>query len=238
LQKIDTGTSAQWHTWLFINAPWASVSQRWVFIDKWTTWTWTGMIRIERKHASNITTFLNLNAPTPNTNEWFWINLLEQSWSPSSSIAWVTTAQTYKWLFIDTFSTYTTIWSSTATQNVALFQLWWRQSWTYALNVNWYIAKFRETLSDGWLLTDNAKWVQIYRTTEIKPALTIWVNVSSNASWDNVLSETNNLEISAQWEINFINTDLVTDTAPVWASKYINIKINWVAYRILAEAVA
>jgi len=40
IAKIDTGTSAQGHTWLLINAKWASTAQRGLKVDMSTTGTW------------------------------------------------------------------------------------------------------------------------------------------------------------------------------------------------------
>lgn len=72
MAKIDLWTSAQWHTWLLVNATAASTSAFWLKVDFWSTWTWT---------------WLRINWTS--TNNWDMISIVSSTaWTPSFAYFW------------------------------------------------------------------------------------------------------------------------------------------------------
>lgn len=95
------------------------------------------------------------------------------------------------------------------------------QNWTWwTFTATWSVLKLENVATQtAWTLTDTVSVL----------TLTQWVATT----WSLITMVSWNTNSRA---IDFA-TNLTTATAPLWAVSYINVKINWVAHRILAQAV-
>jgi hypothetical protein len=242
MQKIDTGTSAQGHTGLLINAQWASTSQKWVKVDVWTTWTWT-WISIEGWNAATTPVLLALRASN-SWSAWAWFNWQFLS-TDAATWDWTTNVRNANnrilW-DLRSKTLYNSTWNTARTENV--FTLRHEDALASTATVNqsystWYIRRASSTLSAWAVINASGSVLKLENVaTQTAGTLTDTVNVldiiqdsDSTGSVINLTGWANNAAF------NF-STNLTTTTAPVWASTYINVKVNGVAYRILAQAVA
>lgn len=210
-------SSSSWY-WLYqltIRAAWTWYwTYQWTIRTWWATWYWLYQWTICVTWTWYWWYVNNLNSNASNiTSKFFSLN-----WAISNPLTWrildlseIITSRTNtstSWTISDNFNQL----------NIKRTSI---QNWTWWTFVTtWSVLKLENVATQtAWTLTDTVSVL----------TLTQWVNTT----WSLITMVSWNTNSRA---IDFA-TNLTTATAPTWASTYINVKINWVAHRILAQAV-
>lgn len=223
--KVDTGTSAIGHTGLLINAYNASASSKWIHIDHsstaaWSsiyfTYTWANSLNcLDFRGVTGAATLFNAVGIVPAWTTPVDIINVTQTSTANANVSWNNNR-------IELTHSLRAAWTRTDATNMFTFK---------RTSVTEVSASANLTASGSVLKIENVATQTAGTLTDTVNVLTLVQDSDSTWSVVDMTGGTNNAAI------NF-STNLTTATAPSGASTYINIKINGVAYRILAQAVA
>lgn len=163
----------------------------------------------------------------------------------------VTSAYHNTWISILNYSTKLSIWNWEYTWSwLSLNQIW--QWWT-VLHIQWsaninsstnWLVNYTLSNSQSWATVmqkiDTGTSAQGHKAHQIllrnNSTSARWIEVNTSSTWTWIP-----IELITTWTDRTalkLSTWFTSASAPVWASTYINVDIWWVAYRILAQAVA
>jgi hypothetical protein len=182
MQKVDMWTSAQWHTWLLLNAFWASTSQRWVKVDMGSTGTWTALELVYSWNwATSILAKLDVwswtfSATAMRIYQW-WATIVARIWEninsdsasrfihfDNKSYSWALSNRSTDYLRFITGRTNTaTSWTITDNFDYALIRRLSTQNWTWWTLVAWWsVLKLQNTSTQSnWTLTDTVSVLEL-----------------------------------------------------------------------------